>query len=72
MEHRGCGDVERPADAVLAEVLKWHAAPLMPTREIGDSRIYAGIHYRTATDVGIAMGKQVGELTVQKFLQVPH
>ena len=41
-------------------------------REIGDSRIYAGIHYRTATDVGMAMGKQIGELTVQKFLQVPH
>ena len=41
-------------------------------REVGDSRVYAGIHYRTATDVGIAMGKQVGELTVQKFLQASH
>ena len=40
-------------------------------REVADSRIYAGIHYRTSTDVGIAMGKQIGELTVQKFLQ-PH
>ena len=42
------------------------------TREVGDARIYEGIHYRTSTDVGIAMGKQIGALTVEKFLQVPH
>ena len=42
------------------------------TREVADSRIYAGIHYRTSTDVGIAMGKQIGELTVQKFGQASH
>ena len=41
-------------------------------REVADSRIYAGIHYRTSTDVGIAMGKQIGELTVQKFGQASH
>ena len=37
------------------------------TREVGNARIYGGIHYRTSTDVGAAMGKQVGELTVAKF-----
>ena len=42
------------------------------TREVGDARIYEGIHYRTSTDVGITMGKQIGALTVEKFLQVPH
>jgi hypothetical protein len=42
------------------------------TREVGEARIYEGIHYRTSTDVGIAMGKQIGELTVEKFLQMPH
>ena len=42
------------------------------TREVADARIYEGIHYRTSTDVGITMGKQIGELTVQKFLNVPH
>ena len=42
------------------------------TREVGDARIYEGIHYRTSTDVGIAMGKQIGALTVEKFLQIPH
>ena len=39
------------------------------TREVGDARIYEGIHYRTSTDVGIAMGKQIGELAVAKYLR---
>jgi PAP2 superfamily len=42
------------------------------TREVGDARIYEGIHYRTSTDVGFAMGKQIGALTVEKFLQIAH
>ena len=41
-------------------------------REVADARIYEGVHYRTSTDVGIAMGKQIGDLTVQKFLQMSH
>jgi hypothetical protein len=41
-------------------------------REVGDSRIYAGIHYRTAIDAGVAMGKQIGELAAEKVLQTPH
>ncbi len=36
-------------------------------REVADSRIYAGIHYRFSADAGIALGKQVGELTVTRF-----
>ncbi len=27
---------------------------------------------RTSTDVGIAMGKQIGDLAVQKFLRASH
>mgnify|MGYP003402990232 FL=1 len=42
------------------------------THEVGNARIYEGIHYRTSTDVGIAMGKQIGALTVEKFLQIAH
>ena len=42
------------------------------TREVADARVYEGIHYRTSTDVGITMGNQIGELTVQKFLNVLH
>ena len=41
-------------------------------REVADARVYAGIHYRTAVDVGATMGKQIGELTAEKFLQMPH
>jgi PAP2 superfamily len=31
-------------------------------QEVGDARIWGGIHYRTATEVGARMGRQVGEL----------
>ena len=41
-------------------------------REVADARIYEGIHYRTSTDVGLAMGKQIGELTVKKFVETAH
>jgi hypothetical protein len=37
-------------------------------REVSDSRIYAGIHYRAATEAGAAMGKQIGELAVKRIL----
>lgn len=36
--------------------------------EVGVSRIYAGIHYRFSTETGTSMGKQVGELAVQRLL----
>jgi hypothetical protein len=42
------------------------------THEVGNARIYEGIHYRTSTDVGISMGQQIGALTVEKLLQAPH
>jgi hypothetical protein len=36
-------------------------------REVADSRIYAGIHYRFSADAGIALGRKVGDLTVTRF-----
>ena len=42
------------------------------TREVCDSRVYAGIHYRSAIDAGAAMGKQIGTLAAEKFLQMSH
>jgi hypothetical protein len=42
------------------------------TREVATARIYEGIHYRTSTDVGISMGQQIGALTVERLLQMPH
>ncbi|NMF86551.1 vanadium-dependent haloperoxidase [Nodosilinea sp. P-1105] len=36
--------------------------------EVEQARIYGGVHYRTANEVGTAMGQQVGELAVAKYL----
>jgi hypothetical protein len=36
-------------------------------QEVANARIYGGLHYRTSTAVGIAMGKQVGALAAAKF-----
>ena len=37
-------------------------------QEVSDARIYDGVHYRNSTEVGTAMGKQIGALAVGKFL----
>ncbi len=42
-------------------------------REVADARVHAGIHYRSATDAGQALGQRVGELAVARLLQPsPH
>ena len=38
-------------------------------REVADSRIYAGIHYRMATQAGVEMGTKIGTLAAVKHLQ---
>jgi hypothetical protein len=38
-------------------------------QEVADARIYAGVHYRNSKEVGVAMGKQIGELAAAKFLR---
>jgi PAP2 superfamily len=40
-------------------------------QEVANARIYDGVHYRTSTEVGTAMGKQIGELAVAKSLRSP-
>ncbi|HEX9163472.1 MAG TPA: vanadium-dependent haloperoxidase [Thermoanaerobaculia bacterium] len=40
-------------------------------QEVANARIYDGVHYRNSTEVGIAMGKQIGELAVAKYLRPP-
>jgi hypothetical protein len=37
--------------------------------EVANARIYDGVHYRNSTEVGTAMGRQVGALAVAKFLR---
>jgi hypothetical protein len=39
------------------------------TDEVSAARIYGGIHYRTSTVVGQAMGRQIGEYAVQNYLK---
>jgi hypothetical protein len=36
-------------------------------REVSDARIWAGIHFRSATQAGEAMGRQIGELAAQRL-----
>jgi membrane-associated phospholipid phosphatase len=38
-------------------------------REVADSRIYAGIHYRSAVDAGADTGRRIGELAAARHLQ---
>jgi len=59
------------AHAVLVRLYpdqkRWTSAKAF-TDEVSVARIYGGIHYRTSTVVGQAMGRQIGELAVQKYM----
>jgi PAP2 superfamily len=48
---------------------RW-ASPDDFVREVSDARVHGGIHFRSATEAGEAMGKRIGELAVQGNL--PH
>ena len=37
-------------------------------QEVGDARVHAGIHFRSATDAGTAMGQRIGELAAARML----
>ena len=41
-------------------------------KEVSDSRVYAGIHFRSATDAGASMGRWIGELAAARLLQASH
>ena len=36
-------------------------------QEVSAARIYDGVHYRNSTEVGTAMGKQIGELVARSM-----
>ena len=38
-------------------------------REVGDARVYEGFHYRVSTEVGAAMGRQIGALAARNLMQ---
>lgn len=41
------------------------------SEEVSLARIWAGIHYRTSTEVGLAMGRRVGALAAQRVAAAP-
>jgi len=47
---------------------RWTSAKVWAD-EVAMARIYGGIHYRTSANVGQAMGRQIGELAVQRYLK---
>ena len=38
-------------------------------QEVGASRIYAGIHYRSAVEAGAVSGRRIGEIAAARHLQ---
>jgi hypothetical protein len=46
---------------------RWASAEAF-VQEVGNARVYDGVHFRTSTEVGIAMGRQVGALAAERFL----
>jgi hypothetical protein len=40
-------------------------------QEVANARIYDGVHYRNSTEVGTAMGRQIGRLAVSKYQTQP-
>ncbi len=45
---------------------RWHT-PAELAREVADSRIWAGIHYRTSVETGLAMGAAIGAQAAARF-----
>jgi hypothetical protein len=41
-------------------------------REVSNARVYEGIHYRFSVDTGAAMGRQIGELAVERLQSMPQ
>jgi hypothetical protein len=41
-------------------------------QEAADSRVYAGIHFRSASEDGLAAGRKIGALVMRRFLRPRH
>jgi hypothetical protein len=41
-------------------------------QEVAESRIWGGLHYRFSTEIGAAMGRQIGALVAQQLLSPPQ
>jgi len=55
--------------APFADIKRSFTGFSQAARESADSRIYAGIHTRTACEDGLTLGRQVGQRAVKLYLQ---
>lgn len=50
---------------------QWHAAEDF-VREVGDARVWGGLHYRFSVDTAAAMGRRIGALAADRLLTPAH
>jgi hypothetical protein len=53
----------------FADITRSFSSVSQAARESADSRIYAGIHFRSACEDGLVLGRKIGERTVALYLQ---
>lgn len=58
------------SDTAIGAARSWTSIDAF-IQEVANARIYDGVHYRNSTEVGTAMGKDVGALAVTRYLQSP-
>jgi hypothetical protein len=56
----------------LPGVYRSFPTPMAAADEAGDSRVYGGIHFRTASEDGLQAGISIGEWTYAHYLQPRH
>jgi membrane-associated phospholipid phosphatase len=47
-------------------VRRWSSVAAF-VQEVGNARVYDGVHFRFSTEVGTDMGQRIGGLVVQRF-----
>jgi hypothetical protein len=52
-------------------VRRWHRLEDF-VHEVSNARIWGGIHFRSATEAGEAMGQRIGELAATRHFGAPH
>jgi hypothetical protein len=58
-----------PSGAPFAEITRSFTSFSQAAQENADSRVYAGIHFRTACQNGIKQGEQIGRRAFAQYLQ---
>src|SRR4030095_13484360 len=53
----------------FADIKRSFSSLAQAARESADSRVYAGIHFPTACEDGLVLGRKIGERTVALYLQ---